>query len=68
MKDRTPGQTIVKKTIRIGFVQNTQDIILYAHDVTHFQQRVTIEQNFVSSTHDVKNDVKICNLNLTFYL
>ena len=39
-------------------MQNTQKVTLYAHGVTHFQQCVTIEQNFVSSTHDVKNDVQ----------
>ena len=35
-----------------------QYVTQFTHDVTHFVQYVTIEQNFVSSTHDVKNDIQ----------
>ena len=50
-------------------MHNAQRVTLYAPSVTHIQQRVIIEQNFVNPTYDVKNDVQdaIWILHFFFY-
>lgn len=49
--------TVNRKIVRTDFVHFAQDVTQFAYDVIHFTQRVTMEQNFVGLTYDVKNDV-----------
>ena len=49
------AQTVIRKIVRDDFVQNAHGVILFAHDVTHFQYYITIEQNFMNPIYDVKS-------------
>ena len=40
------------------YVHFAHSVILFAHNVTYSQQRVTLEQNFVSPTYVVKIEIQ----------
>ena len=41
-----------------SYVHFAQRVTLFAHGVTYFQQRVILEQNFMSLTHVVKIEIQ----------
>ena len=41
-----------------GFVHFAYDVTLFVHGVTLFAQHVTLEQNFMGSTHIIKIEVQ----------
>ena len=62
------GGSRVGATVSNSYVYFAHDVTLFAYGVIYFQQRVTLEQNFMDPTYvkiEIQNEIWIVQLFLT---